>query len=638
MCGIAGIWGNASNERLTRMADALRHRGPDDDGFWTHPTAGIGFAHRRLSIIDLPGGRQPIANEDGRIVTIFNGEIYNYQELRAELIGRGHIFTTQTDTEVIVHLYEELGEGFVARLRGMFAIALWDDTTQQLLLVRDRVGKKPLYFSDGGGEFVFASEIGGVRAGIDVALSIDCQALADYLAWSAVPAPATIYREMRAVEPGQLMVVRDRHIAGRTQYWRQELLPKVELSKYEAVERLDQTLRESVKLRLRSDVPVGCFLSGGIDSGLVTAMAAQLAGRRLTTITIGFEDDAFDERPLARMVAEQYDTDHHEVLIRPDVALDLPRIAAAYGQPFGDSSAIPSFYVAEAARRHVKVVLNGDGADELFAGYRKFVGAFLTGQLAGTGGSSRGACWRAVAQRLPAPRGYRSPYAFAHRLVRGMALDPLPRYMTWSIDGFDASALHALGGSAAGGDGSFLDGVEDSARLARPTLDGPTGTGWIDRMLATDFATILPNDLLVKIDIATMAHGLEARSPFLDHVLVDTVARLPERLKLSGMRTKPLLRELSRRYLPTPISTAPKRGFEVPLVRWLRGELRELAEDVLLSRDGLLHEMFDRAALERLLREGDGLDPARWSRRIWLLLMLGMWDIVVHRGQTPPRR
>ncbi len=633
MCGIAGIWGKVDMDRLRAMADALRHRGPDDDGYWMHPRERIGFAHRRLSIIDLSGGRQPIANEDGRVVTMLNGEIYNYRELRSELLAAGHLFKTQTDTEVIVHLYEDLGIDFVDKLRGMFAIAVWDDSAGQLVLARDRVGKKPLYFSETRDEFLFASEIKGLLAGWRGSLDIDDQSLVDYLGWGMVHAPATIYRQIRSLRPGELMVVRNRRVNRRSTYWRQRMLPKSKVSKRDAVEQIDGLLRDSVRLRLRSDVQVGSFLSGGIDSGIITAIAAQEYRGRLTTITVGFEDGSFDERPPAGLVARRYGTDHHEVLIKPDVERDLPRIAKAYDQPFGSASAIPSYYVAEAARPFVKVVLNGDGGDEIFGGYRRYVAARISGLLPWADGPRCRGMWRGLARGLPVPRRFRSGYAFTHRLLRGMAMGRVARYFAWVVDGIGGADLRSLCGPPGNANSyGWLAHTEAADRLAGQALAALADCGPVDRMMGTDVAVILPHDLLVKMDIATMAHGVEARSPLLDHELIEAVSRYPESIKLRGLTTKPLLRALGRRYVPAEVRRAPKRGFEVPLVKWLRGELRELCEDMILSRDGLLAERFDRPALERLVRGRNELDPARWSRRVWHLLMLGMWDTHVNRA------
>jgi len=619
MCGIAGIWGQPDDARLRAMAAALAHRGPDDEGYWTQPSAGLGLVNRRLSIIDLPGGRQPITNEDGSVVTVFNGEIYNYRELRDELAGQGHTLRSTSDTEVIVHLYEELGPDFVTRLRGMFALAVWDDRQRQLLLARDRAGKKPLYYAQTPDEFCFASEIKGLVATHDGSLDIDRQALLDYLAWMVVPAPRTIYRQVRMVPPGHVLIVRDREVIASRPYWRLAYGPKERLSDREAVERIDGLLREAVRLRLRSDVPVGVFLSGGIDSGLITAMAAQEAGGPVTTLSIGFEEGAFDERPLARQVADRYGTKHHELVVRPDARTLLPKIAAAYDQPFADSSAIPSYCVAEAARPLVKVVLNGDGGDEVFAGYRRHVAAWLE---SGARWLPQG-IWRAAARRLPRPGSFRTAYAFLHRLARGLSLQPQERYLAWAVDGMTADTVEGLASS------DWWRGLEPPSRVAG---EG-TGTG-LDAMLARDFGVVLPNELLVKMDIATMAHGLEARSPLLDHVLVEAVARFPERLKLHDFQTKPLLRRLARRYLPAAVCRAPKRGFEIPRLDWLRGPLREMRDDVILSRFSLLSELFKRDRLEGLVRHCAGLDPARWATQVWILLMLGLWDAAREDGRA----
>ncbi len=642
MCGIAGIWGDVRPERLQAMADTLRHRGPDDEGLWIDSRQEIGLASRRLAIIDLDTGRQPIANEDGRVVTVFNGEIYNYRELRAELISRGHAFRTQSDTEVIVHLYEDYGVEAVEHLRGMFAIALWDAAQAQLLLVRDRVGKKPLYYSEAEGEFAFASEIKGLVAARAAGLDLDPQALGDYLTWMAVPAPATIYRQIRAVEPAEIIVVRERRIARRRTYWQLQMLPKVSTSFPEAVEQVDTLLREAVRLRLRADVPVGVFLSGGIDSGLVTALAAEQASGRLTTVTVGFEDGPYDERPLARLVAERYATEHHEVLVQPDVAEVLPKIAAAYDQPFADSSAIPTYYVSQAARAFVKVVLNGDGGDEVFCGYRRYLAARINARLRMLDGPAWRPLWRAVGAVLPVPRGARTGYAFAHRLVRGMGLELPARYLAWNVDGFSEGELQALlkpdwWMTYAAGEkprGPLTLRVKGSLKSAARFAWERSDLGWVDHMLATDFATTLPNDLLVKMDIASMAHGLETRSPLLDHVLIDTAAHYSEAVKLGGRQTKPLLRALAERYLPEPVRTAPKRGFEVPLVRWLRENLREMRDDLLLSRTGLVADLCARSSLEGLLREKTALDPRRWSTQVWMLLMLALWDRYVRPEQS----
>lgn len=623
MCGIAGIWGSTDSDRLDRMAIALRHRGPEETGTWNAPATPVGFVHTRLAIIDIRRGQQPIANEDGSIVTVFNGEIYNYRELREDLIARGHQFKTDGDTEVLVHLYEDLGPAMLAKLRGMFALVIWDNRKQQLFLARDRIGKKPLYYSESNGEFIFASEIKGVLSALKSSPTINEQAIVDFLGWGAIHAPGTIYDEVRSLCPGEWLMVRDRHIATRQIYWRMAMSPKLDLSRQEAVERIDETLQESVDLRLRSDVPLGCFLSGGIDSGLITAMAASRVSGALTTITIGFENSDFDERSLAKLVSERYGTDHHEIVIQPNVIDDLPDILRNYDQPFGSASAIPSYYVAKAAREKVKVVLNGDGGDELFAGYRRYIAAHYSRYIPGVDGPALRWLWRSMARMLPTPQRFRSKYAFVHRFLRGLGQSSEDRFLTWTIDGLDHQVLKKLYRND--------PGHSPSSRLVSLNAQDGAALGPVDRMLAIDFETVLPHDLLVKMDIATMAHSLEARSPLLDHELVEMVARYPESYKLSGATTKPLLRELAIKYLPTAIQTAPKRGFEVPLVSWLRHDLKAMSHDIILSREGLIAQRFDRPSLEHLLR-GDRLDPGRWSRQVWHLLVLGIWDKEVRQS------
>lgn len=620
------------------MADALRHRGPDDDGSWIgEPDAAetrIGLTYRRLAIIDIPGGTQPMKSEDGRVVTVFNGEIYNYRELRDELIARGHHLATQSDTEVIVHLYEDHGVDFLDRLRGMFALAVWDVAARRLILARDRLGKKPLYFRQTSREFQFASEIKGLLADSRDGCDLDHQSIADYLQFGVVFPPGTIYRGIGSLRPGEVIEVRDRRVASRHRYWRPSVTPKTPIARADALQRVDDLLHESVRIRLRSDVPVGCFLSGGVDSGLITAIAARQLSQPLTTITIGFDDETFDERPLARMVARQYGTDHHEVVVTPNVSSDLSRIVAAYDQPFGDSSAIPSFYVAQAAREHVKVVLNGDGGDELFGGYRRYLAGRVAGWMGWTDGAVGRSLWRLASGVLPKPNSYRSTYAFIHRFVRGMAADPVARHLLWTYDGLNPSEVDgSIAGSRRRSAGSWFDEVEPAGRHIADIFDHLGDCGAVDRMMATDLQSFLPHDLLVKMDIATMAHGLEARSPLLDQQLVDVVTRFPQRIKLRGAGTKPLLRELAGRYLPWPIRSARKRGFEVPLFRWLREDLRDLSRDVILSSTGLPVTLFDRAALTELLDNKQRLEPARWSRHVWLVLMLGMWDREVHRAR-----
>ncbi|HEY3244487.1 MAG TPA: asparagine synthase (glutamine-hydrolyzing) [Phycisphaerae bacterium] len=631
MCGIAGIWGEPDEARLWRAVRTLKHRGPDDEGIWMDRATGVGIGMRRLSIIDLAGGHQPLSNEDGTVWIVFNGEIYNYVELRDDLIAKGHRFTTHSDTETIVHLYEEVGADFPKHLRGMFGVALWDGRRRQLVLARDRLGKKPLYYSEAHGEFCFGSEIKAVAAALGGGLTIDDQSLVDYLAWGMVPAPATIYREIRAVPAAHAMVVRERRVVSQERYWRLETGPKIDLTTEEATEQIDATLQEATRLRLRSDVPVGAFLSGGIDSGLVTALAARQYPGKLLTVSIGFEEGAFDERPLARQVAERYGTDHHEVVVRPDAANILPLIAAAFDQPFANTSAIPNYYVAQAAHQHLKVVLTGDGGDEILAGYRRYVAARINAFLSWTDNRVGRALWKGLRALMPRPRSFRTNYAFMQRLVCGLAADPVDRHMLWVQDALLRDALAQLGNGS-----GWLQRTQPAERLAAELLDDYRDAGYVDRMMAVDARTVLIDNLNLKLDICTMQHSLEARCPLLDHVLIELVARLPEHVKLPGRQTKPLLRKVAERYLPPDVCVAPKRGFEIPLLKWLETDMRELRDDVILSPTGLLAERFDRTALERLVHRRMPIERSRWSQQVIVLLMLGIWDRYVRPAAVAP--
>ena len=428
MCGIAGICGpdaGTGHARLQAMLAAIAHRGRDHRGVWADGPCLLG--HNRLSIIDLTEtGHEPIPNEDETVWALLNGEIYNYRELRADLIARGHRFRGTGDAEVIPHLYEEFGGDFLRHLRGMFALVVWDARAGTMLLARDRPGKKPLYYAQIGGNLVFASEIKALLAHPGVDDGIDRQAIHDYLSFGVVPGPSTVYRGIRQLPPAHALAVDGRTGETRLErYWDAAYLPKHEIGFDEAVEEVDRILRESVALRLRADVPVGCFLSGGIDSGLVTAIAAQVSDQPIRTYSIGVEDPAMDERPLARLVAERYGTVHTEFLLTHELGDGLERVVAHYDQPFADASALPSFAVAELAAEHVRVVLNGDGGDEVFAGYRHF----LAGRAADRVGWLAGGPARAALGLLPAPQSGRTRYQFLHRFLHVLAAAPEERYL-----------------------------------------------------------------------------------------------------------------------------------------------------------------------------------------------------------------
>lgn len=611
-------------EALARIAASmtatLRHRGPDDEGYWVDDRRGIALGHTRLAIIDLSRrAKQPMVGPSGATHIVFNGEIYNHVELRKELRSQGVRFHNDSDTLVIQALYERDGLECLKRLRGMFGLAIWDARQQQLVLARDRVGKKPLYYCRQGGALYFASEIKAIVRVLGDPPSVDPAAISEYLGFGFIGQERTIYSQIMRLPPGSALVATSPDQMRISPYWKPQWESKRGLSRAEAVERADRLITEAVRLRLRSDVPVGVFLSGGIDSGLVTAAAARSMGSRLQTFSVGFAGDSvFDERDLARQVARRYDTDHHEVVLKPDVAELVPKIAWHHDEPFGDASAIPSFAVAEFAARHVKVVLNGDGGDELFAGYRRHLAASAMDLLSRFLPQSLMRPAAAGALRiLPSSGSFRTRYALFRRFLRGLAALPSERLLSWHADGFtDAEKSSLLRGGQV-----ELPRQTSVADLAQ-TLSTRSELG---RTLAMELVWSLPGDLLVKMDIATMAHGLEARSPLLDQELVAWANTLPDSIRLGGFTTKPILRALAARYLPKDVVQAPKRGFEIPLRQWLEEDLREMRDDLILARDGVVCSLFERSALEDLLRRPPD-NPVRWARLSWLLLMLAAWD------------
>jgi asparagine synthase (glutamine-hydrolysing) len=642
MCGIGGIFdptyqrGNDNlSSALSAMVNILHHRGPDDKGIWVSQEAVIGLTHARLSILDLsPAGHQPMTSKNKRYVISFNGEIYNFLELKQELVLFGHKFQGSSDTEVMLSAFEEWGlSAALPHFTGMFAFALWDCKEKILHLVRDRVGKKPLYYTLQARGIYFASEIKALLAVPDLSFDLDPVSLDQFLSFGSIHGMRTIFTQVQELQPGYRMEVDSSLNCRSIRYWyphwdlannfqthdlQANNLQAGNLHLEEALERTEQLLSQAIFRRLRADVPVGAFLSGGIDSGLVVAMAAQELSRPLITLSIGFKNGQFDERPLARLVARRYHTDHRELVVDPDIVELLPRIVQSYDEPFADSSAIPSYCVAELARQHVKVVLNGDGGDELFAGYRRYIAARLWNQFKFLTVPQLNRFWIWMDTFLPQPSTFRTPYAFARRLLRGITKTEASRYHAWCADGFTLEEKQHLYRNPLPLD----HGIEEINERLQALGEMDT----LHKYLALDFSGVLPDDLLVKMDIATMAHGLEARSPFLDHHMVEWAQALPNNLLLPGRVTKPLLRRLAKKYLPDEVVTAPKRGFEVPLHQWLQDDLREMSRDLLLQNSGLLNDLFTRSYREDLIFGRKFLDPARWARQVWFLLILALWD------------
>lgn len=652
MCGIAGgAWtthGEPLDEAtLRRMTDVLRHRGPDDDGLYlsgqrdlpTGPpgarieatSAALGF--RRLSIIDVAGGHQPLSNEDGRVWIVFNGEIYNYRELRPELEARGHRFRTQSDTEVIVHAYEEYGIDCLRRLRGMFAVAIWDDRRERLLLARDRLGKKPLVYREEPGRLLFASELKALLQVPGAPRELDHEAVDLFLTYQYVPHPRCILRGYRKLPPAHYAVYEGGRLTVE-RYWQApyerdadprtfadpELAESDRWSDDEWRRRLRQTLTDAVRLRMRSDVPIGSFLSGGVDSTIVSGLMQSLSDRPIHTFSIGFPVGAFDEREYARAAARHLRTEHHEYVVEPSALDLLPRLIWHYDEPFGDSSAIPTMYLAQVTRQVVTVALSGDGGDELFGGYERYQAVRLAGWLDRLPRAVRRVCaWR-VWQRIPTSTRQRAFGRRAKRFLAAIGQPPERRYLRW-IGSFDEDLRRRLYTPEFG---ASLQGF-DSAEFLLDAYAHAASRDFVTRTMAADVHSYLPCDILTKVDIASMAYSLEVRSPFLDHHVAELAARMPLHLKQDARRGKLILLETFGDLLPEAIRTRSKMGFGVPLDQWFRKELRPLLYDTLLDGTAQSRGMFDASTVQRLIQEHE---TGRWdhSYRLWSLVCLEQWQ------------
>jgi asparagine synthase (glutamine-hydrolysing) len=618
MCGIAGqarCDGRAVDQALLeRMCEALKHRGPDSRGI--HRENGVGLSIQRLAVIDLKSGDQPIYNEDRSVAVVLNGEIYNFQELRRELEAKGHSFRTQGDTEVIAHLYEEDGVDCVRRLHGMFAFAIWDASNKRLCLARDRLGKKPLLYAQRGEALSFASEMASLLQDPEVPREVDPEAIDAFLAFQYIPAPLTAFTSVRKLPPATTMVWQGGQVE-LSRYWNLTYRPKQKVKDVrDTYEQIREHVMEAVRRRLISDVPLGAFLSGGVDSSAVVAAMAQLSSQPVKTYSIGFEDSAFNELPRARKIAERYATDHHELIVEPKALELIPKIVQHYGEPFGDTSSVPSFLVSDAASQHVTVALNGDGGDENFGGYHHYVANLTIERFAAIPRPLRkaiGAMGAATREQGP-PRKLLNR---ARRFAKQLAMSGSERHQHQMSHQFRERIYSD----------QFRQVVSDYTPLellAQSWRDG-SGTDLVDLMLEVDVNTILPDDLLPKIDIATMAYGLEARSPLLDHELMEFAATLPTELKIRGTETKVAFREALRPWVPSEILDGPKGGFNLPVVTsWFRGHLRGWVEDILLDRRAIDRGYFRESAIRQLIEE-HGSGKADNSQALWQLVMLEMW-------------
>jgi asparagine synthase (glutamine-hydrolysing) len=602
ICGIASARDPVDERRLREMAQTLYHRGPDSEGI--HLTERVGIAARRLAIIDVTGGDQPIANEDGSVVVVQNGEIYNYRELMDELERAGHRFRTRCDTEVLAHGYEQWGAKLWERLRGMFAVAVWDARHRRLVLARDRFGIKPLAYRDVGGELTFASELDALPHG-----DVDLDALEAFLAFNAVPAPLSIFADVRKLTPGHTLTWLDGAVE-LTRFARTGPLPaRHGEDEAELVEECRARLRDSVRAHLVADVPVGVLLSGGVDSGTLAALAAQESGEQLRTFSIGFGEASFDELPGARAVANRYDTFHRELTLRPDAALLLPALAAAFDEPFADSSALPTYLVSRLAAEDVKVALSGEGSDELFGGYYTYVADLLAERFGGVAAAAR-----PLAERLPSSSRRVSFDYKAKRFTRAAHLPPLERHHGWK-EIFSADARAELTGRR---------NAFDPLGTYRERFAETEGHELLTRLQDLDFGLYLVDDLLTKTDRASMAWSLEARVPFMDTVVANFAFSLPAKHKVRGLSKKRLLRKAVEPLLPPEVVHGRKRGFSIPAAAWLRGELEPFARETLSPETLRRQGFFCPEAVTRLL-DAHVSGREDLSRQLWGLLSFTLW-------------
>jgi asparagine synthase (glutamine-hydrolysing) len=632
MCGITGaVWTDASAalqpEVLARMTEVLRHRGPDEGGSYTSAlksqtaygtVPGVAFGHRRLSIIDVAGGHQPLANEDGTVWIVFNGEIYNHRQLRQRLEGAGHQFRTRSDTEAIVHLYEDEGLDFLAHLNGMFALAIWDARKRRLVIARDRLGKKPLYYRREPARLLFASELKSLLQVPGIPRELDPQALDDYLTLQYVPHPRTIFRGFAKLPPAHYGVFCDGRFSTQC-YWNPDFDQEVDRPLADYAEELRELLTSAVQMRLEADVPLGAFLSGGVDSSLVVGLMQRLVDRPVKTFSIGFPVSEFDESPHAARAAARLGTEHHEFRVEPRAIEVLEKLAWHYDEPFADSSAVPTYYVAKLSREHVTVALTGDGGDELFAGYLRYRAVQAAAWFDRLPRLLRAALANPAARRMSGARRQRSLVRRLGRFAEALSFPPERRYLEW-VSMFNEARRAELYSD------EFLARLPESdpfeflaeafARVSR--RDAVTAASLVD------LVTYLPCDLMTKVDIASMANGLECRAPFLDYRVVELAARMPIGYKLYRGRGKRVLREAFGELLPREVTRRPKMGFGVPLAQWFRGELAPYAREMLLDARAVARDFFRAGAVERLLEEHQR-GTFDHGYRLWGLVFLEAW-------------
>ena len=624
MCGIAGIVdfkGNSiDNSLLKAMCDAMVHRGPDDEGYYfsNNSKISIGLGHRRLSIIDLKTGHQPIYNENRNVWLIQNGEIYNFMELRRSLEKNGHIFYTNTDAEVIVHAYEEYGEDVVNYLRGYFAFAIWDETQKKLILARDRIGMKPLLYSQVNNKLIFASEFKALLAYPEIDKEIDFEAIHHYLTYLCIPAPLTAFKKIKKLPPAHMLVYQDGKLR-LNRYWELDFSRKIKITEEEAVSQIITLLKEAVKIRLISDVPLGVLLSGGIDSTCVTALMSQLQENKIRTFSMGFGEGQYNELPYAKFVADHFKTDHYQNYVTPDVEEILPKLVEHYGEPYGDSSALPTYHVCKVARQKVKVALNGDGGDELFGGYRRHLASNLAETYGPVAKILNRSPLKIIFRRFPDKPSRPNSPGNIRRFLDAAELDRAHRYMRW-IGFFDERFKKSLYAD------DFCRQVEglDSCVFLTDLFNKVKNIDSIDAALCIDILFGLQNDLVVKMDIASMANSLETRSPLLDHHLIEFSASLPSNLKIRNLSLKYIFRKSLKGLVPDKILKRPKRGFAVPVDKWFRGPLKDYLTNTVLSPRALKRGYFRPDRLRGVV-ESHLAGKKDYGQHLWGLLVLELW-------------
>ena len=621
MCGIVGVVHNSQKpierQTLELMNRQIFHRGPDEDGFYLEEN--VGLAMRRLAIIDLAGGQQPIFNQNRTKAIVFNGEIYNFQELRQNLQELGHRFETNCDTEVIVHLYDRYGADCLQYLRGMFAFAIWDETDKSLFIARDRIGKKPLlYAHKPNGDLIFGSEFQALLAHPAVGKTVDYAAINDYLSLAYIPAPQTAFAEIRKLAPGHWLRWRAGEIKIE-RYWQPDFSNKIKISEPEAEAETLRLIREAVRLRMISEVPLGAFLSGGVDSSIVTALMAQESSQPVKTFSIGFEERDYSELKYAKAVADHIGAEHHEFVVKPDALDVLPKLVEHYGEPYADESAIPTYYVARETRRHVTVALNGDGGDESFAGYERYAAMRFAEKYHRMPRFARESIVEKLVDYVPTSELKRSRARDLKRFLRAASQPRAERYFHWmsQLDRETKSELLTE-------DFKRETAARDPGALLADWFQKANGAGIVDAAMLVDQHTYLPDDLLVKVDIASMANSLEARSPLLDHKVMEFAASLPENLKLRGATTKYLLKKIAAKLVPPAVIYRKKMGFGVPIAAWFRHELKDFAQATLLSEKALKRGIVKPAAVTELVRSHVAGERDH-AFKIWNLLMLELW-------------